>query len=330
MPVISIIIPVYNTSQYLRECLDSICTQSYTDWECLLVDDGSTDDSGDICDKYAEKDSRFKALHIKNGGASCARNYGIGKACGEWIAFVDSDDKVLPDYLRNLINAVESERADVVLSNYGGRQEDMHIKENRRLEGEQMIDYFLVNSIFALSAPYGKLYNNKIIEENNIQFPIGINMGEDLVFLGRYMNCINSASLITDCSYIVNNIEGSLSKKYYSFESEYRCFELWKKEITNFVDVLTVSKTQKEQYIWNNRTAGALFRSIESMHKGARPMSFVFIIKTLRQMPKAYFSHLDDSFFPDSMSAIIKKNLLFRRLFFSYTACSMLFRIFGK
>ena len=330
MPVVSIIIPVYNTSHYLRECLISVCNQSYIDWECLLVDDGSTDNSGDICDEYAEKDSRFKALHIKNGGASCARNYGISKARGEWIAFVDSDDKVSPDYLNNLVDAVESNKTEIVLSNYGGRQKDMHIKENCRLEGEQMVDFFLKKGIFALSAPYGKLFKRQIIEDNSIHFPIGIHMGEDMIFLGRYMNFIDSASLITDCSYIVNSVEGSLSKRYYSYESEYNCFELWKKEIMIFVSRGNYCLEESENLIWNTRTAGALFRYFESMYKGPVKLSIYESLKLMKQLPVSYYHRIKICFHPNAISAKCKSFLLANRMYLTYLLFGRFFLLIGK
>lgn len=92
IPVISIIVPVYNVEKYLSQCIDSILAQAFIDFELLLVDDGSTDGSGRICDEYANKDARIQVFHKKNGGVSSARNIGLEHAQGEWITFVDSDD----------------------------------------------------------------------------------------------------------------------------------------------------------------------------------------------------------------------------------------------
>ena len=91
-PKISIIIPIYKVEKYIRECLDSILNQTFTDWEALLIDDGSPDNSGVICDEYAAKDNRFKVFHKENGGVSSARNLGLEKATGEWVTFIDADD----------------------------------------------------------------------------------------------------------------------------------------------------------------------------------------------------------------------------------------------
>ena len=108
-PKISIIVPVYKVEQYLRRCLDSIVAQTFTDWECILIDDGSPDNSGRICDEYAEKDKRFRVFHQENVGVSAARNKGLDEARGEWIGFVDSDDwieKEMYEYLYN--DAIET------------------------------------------------------------------------------------------------------------------------------------------------------------------------------------------------------------------------------
>ena len=112
---ISIIIPVYNKEMYLEECLDSVINQTFADFECVLIDDGSSDSSGIICDKYQAKDKRIKPIHTKNNGVSHARNVGIENAAGEYITFVDSDDILSPDYLESLICAIQNSQADIVI-----------------------------------------------------------------------------------------------------------------------------------------------------------------------------------------------------------------------
>ena len=104
---ISVIVPVYNTELYLHRCIDSILSQTFTDFELLLINDGSTDRSGEICDEYAGKDKRVRVFHKENGGVSSARNIGLDEARGEWIAFVDSDDWVSPKLLEILHGEAE-------------------------------------------------------------------------------------------------------------------------------------------------------------------------------------------------------------------------------
>lgn len=114
-PVISIIIPVYKVEMYLRRCLDSIIAQSYSEWECILVDDGSPDNCGKICDEYAGKDKRFNVIHQENKGVSAARNAGLDVAKGKWIGFVDSDDWIESNMYEYLYNSAIATKADCVI-----------------------------------------------------------------------------------------------------------------------------------------------------------------------------------------------------------------------
>lgn len=114
MKKVSIVIPVYNVQRYLCQCLDSILAQSYQNWEAILVDDGATDDSGAICDRYACSDSRFRVIHKENGGAASAKNAGLDVVSGEYVAFIDSDDYVEPRWLEKLMATAEAEQADLV------------------------------------------------------------------------------------------------------------------------------------------------------------------------------------------------------------------------
>lgn len=104
---ISIIIPVYNVERFLRRCLDSVQNQSYSNWECIIVDDGSKDSSPAICDEYVKTDSRFKVIHKENGGVSEARNTGLSQVSGEWVTFVDSDDELTLDALKYFTEGME-------------------------------------------------------------------------------------------------------------------------------------------------------------------------------------------------------------------------------
>ena len=115
--LLSVIVPVYNTEPYLSRCIESILNQGSINFELLLIDDGSTDSSGAICDSYAEKDTRIRVFHKENGGVSSARNLGIDNAQGEWLYFVDSDDELLPNGLRTLVDNI-SDDVDVVMGGF--------------------------------------------------------------------------------------------------------------------------------------------------------------------------------------------------------------------
>lgn len=112
---VSIVIPVYNNEKYVEKCIESVCTQSYQDLEIILVDDGSTDSSGAICDRYAEQDSRIIVLHQENGGVSNARNNGIDIATGEYLTFVDGDDYIGTDYIGDLVKCMKENQAQMVI-----------------------------------------------------------------------------------------------------------------------------------------------------------------------------------------------------------------------
>lgn len=118
MPKVSVIVPVYNVENYIRKCLDSIISQTLKDIEIILVDDGSEDNSGKICDEYAEKDSRIIVIHQKNNGLSNARNTGLNIASGEYIGFVDSDDYIKSEMYSEMYQTAEKTDADMVLCNY--------------------------------------------------------------------------------------------------------------------------------------------------------------------------------------------------------------------
>lgn len=115
MPAISVIVPVYNVEKYLHRCIDSILNQTYSDFELILIDDGSTDSSGDICDEYSKLDNRVVVIHQENKGVSSARNTGIMTACGEWIHWVDSDDVIHPQMLELLISIAEKTQTDLCM-----------------------------------------------------------------------------------------------------------------------------------------------------------------------------------------------------------------------
>lgn len=283
-PEISIIVPVYKAEQHLHRCLDSIAAQSFSSWECILVDDGSPDRSGEICDSYAAHNPRFRVFHQKNGGASSARNLGLDKARGEWIAFVDSDDTVGADYLRHLYEVV-SPGCQFVMTNI--RDFHVQIRENIALSGTDFVRYFADNNIFALSAPFSKLYKKNIIDRTHIRFPVGIHMGEDGLFMIAYLNEVENVSLLTYTDYEYIKTDESLSTRYYSFESEFRCFELWRNGMLSlferwgaFDDCLTMA--------WRQRSKGAFVRACQAVYRSGLYPRLTDQVKLLKSIPQKY------------------------------------------
>lgn len=175
---ISIIIPVYKSERFLRRCLDSVVNQTYKNLEIILVDDGSPDDCGIICDEYAEKDSRILVIHKENGGVSSARNVGLKAASGEWIGWVDSDDWIEPDMYEYLIGLTEKFSADVaqcgtVLEK--GRERELYGPSKEIILSDNVPEW-----IFCSNNVWDKLYATHLVE--GICFDEDVLVAEDLLF----------------------------------------------------------------------------------------------------------------------------------------------------
>lgn len=193
MPKISIIVPVYNAERYLKPCVNSILAQTFRDFEVLLIDDGSTDLSGSICDGYADADNRVRVLHKPNGGVSQARNDGIMRATGEYLAFSDSDDTVAPDWLETLYQKAEQTNADLVVCNFYtvsafGKEARRHaFAEGEVLEGETLKNrlYQAVATCndVGLYSLWNKLFRADVVRASGLSFQKGMSFGEDMLFL---------------------------------------------------------------------------------------------------------------------------------------------------
>lgn len=202
MAKVSIIVPVYRAERVLSRCVGSILAQTCADFELILVDDGSPDGSGRICDGYADSDSRVKVIHKVNGGVSAARNTGLAHAQGEHILFVDSDDFVDPDYIRRLCE----NQADLIMCGMDILDEQGNVIHTKRTEykcysSKQTIDYpFLYRDLW-LYSPYCKLLRGDIIRENGLRFPEGITWGEDGMFIADYLRYVDTVVLIDYVGY---------------------------------------------------------------------------------------------------------------------------------
>ena len=197
--MISIIVPIYKAEQYIHRCIDSILAQSHTDFELLLIDDGSPDNCGAICDEYAAKDSRVRVLHKENGGVSSARNLGLDNAQGEWVTFIDSDDWVECEFLDKLI---EGGNADLVVGGcYRTSGMKQHLED--RLYDMKSIPEFLDLYLdkLLLRTPWGKLFRRSIIDDNHIRFNKDIRFGEDTLVVFEYLCYSNSISSVAYCGY---------------------------------------------------------------------------------------------------------------------------------
>lgn len=221
-PAVSVIVPVYNVTEYLRACIDSVRAQTFTDWELILIDDGSTDDSGTICDEAAASDARIRVIHQPNRGVSRARNAGLDTAKGTYIAFVDSDDTIVPTYLEKLVGAAETHHTDLVLCGFVRIRPDSeqvylvgpipigfywNMRDFMQLYGEGRTNMFGI-SIWA------KLYRASVLHENNIRFDPEISYEEDCNFNVDFIPHCKTAVVLGEALYRYRQLDESLSKSY--------------------------------------------------------------------------------------------------------------------
>ena len=184
---LSIIIPVYNSEDFLARCLDSVLKQTLKDIEIILVNDGSKDGSGAICDKYAQKDSRIKVIYQENQGVSAARNNALAIASGDFVGFVDSDDYIHPQMFEKLLATAEKDKSDVVMCDAltvydDGRTENdtiTQLPESTVLEKSNISPFLLLETAGAV---WRCIYKKSLLQENQIRFPSGIKFSEDRVF----------------------------------------------------------------------------------------------------------------------------------------------------
>lgn len=260
MGKISIIIPIYNTGEKLYRCLDSVKSQTYPDFECLMIDDGSTDESPAIIDRYAAEDSRFLAVHKRNGGVSSARNVGLDKAKGEWIFFADSDDLLLPNHLEKMLEAA-SENIDMVFSGVDtiskeGKVCKGHQYKNASYYGLKEIANFLeTTDVLQIMVPWDRMFRRSIIVNEKIQFDEHLSLSEDRLFNYNYLLYVHGIATISDITYRHDKSDmNSLSFRTYPIHiNAYRhdvFVEATKKVIVNY-PVSGQTALVLWQYVWS-------------------------------------------------------------------------------
>lgn len=202
MACISIIVPVYNVEKYISRCVESILSQSFQDWELILVDDGSSDTSGFICNDYASNDIRIHSYHKKNGGVSTARNFGLDNAKGDYVTFIDSDDTFMPNALEQMLKRM---REDVCLSfsnlsiiRNSGVVDLTGKKDSGEYSIESMLSWLLTGKPCYIGYICCKLYKRSLIEQFKIRFDTDIKFNEDRLFCLSYLCCCNGIVSYTD------------------------------------------------------------------------------------------------------------------------------------
>ena len=226
---VSVVIPVYNTEKYLPVCIDSVLAQTGVSLEIILIDDGSTDSSPCICDKYAEKHNNITTIHIKNSGPATAKNKGLRLAKGNYIALTDSDDKMEPMMLQKMVNAGYNHNADIVCCNYKQIDEQgvvSHLNCTNQLyvlnHEEGLIHFFSKDKIY--SQCWTKLYKRQMLVNHHIENDAGLRTDEDFIFNIRAFVNAKTTVIVDEPLYEYTHRENSLAHAYF------------KKNINQYVD----------------------------------------------------------------------------------------------
>lgn len=255
-PKISVIIPVYNVESYVRKCIDSILNQTFSDFELLLVDDGSTDCSGVICDEYVQKDARIRVFHTPNQGVSAARNWGLDQALGEWITFVDADDWVEEGFLSTFFQAESSPKA-IVYQNIIYDYTAYH-KGNKIAFSYNDVSFYVPDIIHAISDYKilsdcfiaAKMFNKEVIRQYGIRFCEDISLAEDMIFVRHYFYYVEEVHLHSLAAYHYMQRPSSLTNSYHSSEEQILIFGELRKVIISLLNRYPISDTSyiKELY----------------------------------------------------------------------------------
>lgn len=322
-PHISIIVPVYNVETYLQRCIDSILKQTFTDYELLLIDDGSNDKSGAICDEYARKVSRVKVFHKDNGGVSTARNMGLSKANGKWVYFVDSDDIVLPDALETFVSLIEPV-TDFLMAGYCVSDEygtvlgQPKVQRSSKLTALQALKEMYVPTDFGYQGYlWCKLFKKEVIRQNNLRFVESISFNEDRVFIVEYLCCVNNVSYTTKSVYnyiqrsgsAMDTLKTGYNKKFATDFEAYVCMYERIREFTKDKELVQLALNGIcNSYKTNHKMMLKFSQYDEEIHKrmfksmlrtGAIPQYLKSILKTFL----GYFGML---FFPRLIAKVYK------------------------
>ena len=274
-PEISVIVPVYKVEQYLPQCIDSILAQTFTDFELLLIDDGSPDRSGEICEEFGRRDSRILVFHQENAGLSCARNTGLINSNGRYVTFIDSDDYVKPCYLEGLYNSLPTDKSvkGVIVEGLDtcssdGIIETIHVPEQEiTSERIYLILTDLIDKYIAYAA--SKLYDNRLIKQYKIGFVPFVSGLEDMLFMLDYLT-YSDFILIRDRNnyvYRIGHSVNALSVRINSFQAEYAAFSNFLKRVYAYQQKFDLSdnmlkKTWQSMTVFFHKVVLAIYLSL--------------------------------------------------------------------
>lgn len=287
-PIISVIVPIYKVEQYLSRCVSSILSQTFADFELLLIDDGSPDRCGEICDEWASKDYRVRVFHQENSGVSVARNRGLDHATGKYVVFVDPDDWILPDYCLGLYNlqAAYSGRGLVIQGMLCRRTDGTSLPSlslpDRYLPFSSIGKSFAENNICEMGYAVSKIYARSIIEKFSIRFDENIHCLEDLLFMYQYLLHCDYLVLNHMQNYVYVKHSFSLSHRIHSFESEYCCFVKYQQLLAEMMKVWKIPAG--DMVVTVNSMLVPFRRALKSDYQPDRTIPREMRVKHLKRM----------------------------------------------
>ncbi|MDB8558403.1 glycosyltransferase [Turicibacter sanguinis] len=286
-PKISIIVPIYNCEKYLDVTIISILNQTLKDYEVILVNDGSTDNSLEIANKYQGLDSRIKVLSQANQGVSSARNYGLSIASGEYIGFIDGDDYVEPEMYMTLYNTAQKYNLDLVISNFEQELEGkkiveiLNIKSNYTLKKKEILNEVLPKFLEdeRLNTVCTKIFKKEIIDMYKIEFPLKVPLGEDRIFNINFLSNIDTLMYINYCGYHYREVEGSATRNIREKDYFSRALDVYKETIP-----IIFYKYFEDDYIDEMRTKKFINSVVSYTHIYTKPTKEMSFIKRYRYM----------------------------------------------
>ena len=291
MDLVSIVITVYNCEKYIEKLLDSVINQTYKNLEIIIVNDGSKDDTLNICKKYSSRDKRIKIISQKNAGVSCARNKGIDKVTGKYIYFCDSDDYLELDTIEKMVDIYRQYDVELVVAGYFSEVETgnslvsfdkiFNYDKCYSSRDELKKDFVLLWDKHLLYNIWNKLYLTKIIKDNKIYYP-NYNWGEDIQFNRDYLLHISKLYNMSDCFYhYIRARKGSATDKYIE-----NLFEIRKKEYYDFCDFFELYDIKQEQYLEFSarRHIERLVGCVENISRKESKLSFIKKVKRVREI----------------------------------------------
>lgn len=271
IPHISVILPVYNAEQTLSKCIKSILDQYFTDFELIIINDGSSDNSLFICENYAANDNRIKLINQSNKGVSAARNSGLENVKGKYICFIDADDWVEKEYLSTFFRTNKNPDKEIVIQSCFEDTETQstikYLLPDEVYDSISLCSAFTKLHILGYGYPFAKLYQTNIIEEYNLRFDPNIHFIEDLLFFLNYLQYIQSLRSVSETHYHYTSYSSNLSLSYSHnpYESEIKAYYSEKK----ILEVLTLQFNLDDSAIdyWKANNGFIFYRAIRTIYR---------------------------------------------------------------